>query len=115
MNDAKNIAIMCANQTQALLYNLQPDVITYKKIKQHIIENCAFVEWEHNMEGIIPVCKKTGQYCDAQCSFNNSEVIHCKNCKWYDEQISMCNNCGLPREQTFFCADGTVRKVDEKK
>ena len=35
-----------------------------------------------------------------------NEVICCKDCKWYDEQISICNNCGLPREQTFFCANG---------
>ena len=37
------------------------------------------------------------------------ELVRCKYCKWYDEQISMCNNCGLPREQTFFCADGERR------
>lgn len=30
----------------------------------------------------------------------------CKDCEWYDERISLCDNCGLPREQTFFCADG---------
>ena len=34
------------------------------------------------------------------------EVVRCKDCEWYDERISMCDNCGLPREQTFFCADG---------
>lgn len=33
-------------------------------------------------------------------------VVLCKDCKWYDERISLCDNCGLPREQTFFCADG---------
>ena len=38
------------------------------------------------------------------------KVVQCKNCKWYDERISMCNNCGLPREQTFFCADGKRKK-----
>ncbi len=37
------------------------------------------------------------------------EIVRCKDCKWYDEQISMCDNCGLPREQTFFCADGERR------
>ena len=36
-------------------------------------------------------------------------VVRCKDCKWYDERISMCDNCGLPREQTFFCADGERR------
>lgn len=34
------------------------------------------------------------------------DIVRCKDCKWYDERISMCDNCGLPREQTFFCADG---------
>lgn len=37
------------------------------------------------------------------------EIVRCKDCKWYDERISMCDNCGLPREQTFFCADGKMR------
>ncbi len=37
------------------------------------------------------------------------EVVRCKDCEWYDERISMCDNCGLPREQTFFCADGKRR------
>ena len=39
------------------------------------------------------------------------DIVRCKDCKWYDERISMCDNCGLPREQTFFCADG--RRRDE--
>ena len=43
-----------------------------------------------------PVCA----HCEAV------HVVMCKDCKWYDERISMCDNCGLPREQTFFCADG---------
>ena len=34
------------------------------------------------------------------------DIVPCKDCGWYDERISMCDNCGLPREQTFFCADG---------
>lgn len=46
---------------------------------------------------------------DYQWNDNHGELIRCKNCKWYDEQISMCDNCGLPREQTFFCADGERR------
>lgn len=37
------------------------------------------------------------------------EVVRCKDCRWYDERISMCGNCWLPREQTFFCADGKRR------
>ena len=37
-------------------------------------------------------------------------VVRCKDCEWYDERISMCDNCGLPREQTFFCADGKQKE-----
>lgn len=40
------------------------------------------------------------------------EIVRCKDCKWYDERISMCDNCGLPREQTFFCADGKRKEVE---
>ena len=36
-------------------------------------------------------------------------VVRCKDCLWYDEKISFCDNCHLPREQTFFCADGKRR------
>lgn len=43
---------------------------------------------------------------DYQWNDNHGELIRCKDCKWYDERISMCDNCNLPREQTFFCADG---------
>ena len=49
---------------------------------------------------------------DYQWNDNHGELIRCKDCKWYDEQISMCDNCGLPREQTFFCADGERRQND---
>ena len=38
------------------------------------------------------------------------ELIRCKDCKWYDCNNSLCDNTvGLPvpREETFFCADGT--------
>ena len=37
------------------------------------------------------------------------DVVRCRDCKWYDERISLCDNLGLPREQTFFCADGKRR------
>ena len=43
---------------------------------------------------------------DYQWNDNHGELIRCKDCKWYDEQISLCDNCRLPRERTFFCADG---------
>ena len=38
-----------------------------------------------------------------------SEIVLCKNCRSYDEKISFCDNCNLPREQSFFCADGKRR------
>lgn len=52
--------------------------------------------------------KETIDVFDVQ---NAPELIRCKDCKWYDERISMCDNCGLPREQTFFCADGKGGEV----
>lgn len=71
MTDAENIARMCAEQTSALIYNLRPDVIAYQKSKQHIIENCSFVEWEQDMCRRIPVCRMTNQYCSAQCVYGD--------------------------------------------
>lgn len=41
-----------------------------------------------------------------------SELVRCKDCRWYAAPISWCDNCRLPREQTFFCADGR-RKFGE--
>ena len=46
-------------------------------------------------------------------SDRDSEIVHCKDCRCYDEQISICYNCGLPREQLFFCADGKRRTDDD--
>lgn len=71
MTDAENIARMCSEQTSALIYNLRPDVIAYQKSKQHIIENCSFVEWEQDMCRKIPFCRKTNQYCSAQCVYGD--------------------------------------------
>lgn len=31
-----------------------------------------------------------------------TKIVRCKDCLWYDEKISFCDNCHLPREQTFF-------------
>ena len=39
----------------------------------------------------------------------SKELVRCRDCRWYDEKISFCDNCYLPREQTFFCADGKKR------
>ena len=67
MIDAKSMTRMFEEQTRALIYNLRPDVIVDKKLKQSTIENCPFVEWEQNMCRKIPFCKMTNQYCSAQC------------------------------------------------
>lgn len=69
MNNAENMAKMCAEQTNALLYNLRPDVIAYKKEKQRMIENCPMVEFENDMGAIISYCKLNNSLCDAQCIF----------------------------------------------
>ena len=74
MTDAENIARMCAEQTSALIYNLRPDVIAYQKSKQHVIESCPFVECEQDMCGKIPVCRKTNQYCSAQCIYGDIKM-----------------------------------------
>lgn len=51
---------------------------------------------------MIPLLKNNGK----ECVLDMRPLVLCKDCKWYDDRISMCDNCGLPREQTFFCADG---------
>lgn len=44
----------------------------------------------------------------------DSEIIRCKDCKWYDESNYMCDDCKLiHREPTFFCADGKRRTDDD--
>ena len=55
-------------------------------------------------EAIIIIPKSANKGTEIQMDV--LPLVLCKDCKWYDEQISMCDNCGLPREQTFFCADG---------
>ncbi len=75
-------------------------------------ENCGWSE----IVGSPIMCNYNGhrtwrdECCEAwkpkEKETNMVEVVRCKDCKWYDERISMCDNCGLPREQTFFCADG---------
>ncbi len=78
-------------------------------------ENCGWSE----IIGSPIMCKYSGhrtwrdECCEAwkpkEEETNMVEVVRCKDCEWYDEQISMCENCGLPRERTFFCADGKRR------
>ena len=44
---------------------------------------------------------------------NHGELIRCRDCKWYDTELSFCDNFNLPREQTFYCADGKRRDEDD--
>lgn len=37
-------------------------------------------------------------------------VVRCKDCKRYLLEESWCKNLMLPKEQTFFCADGKRRE-----
>ena len=57
-----------------------------------------------------------GNYCEINLAKDaltllkeQPKIVRCKDCLWYDEKISFCDNCNLPREQTFFCADGKRR------
>ena len=59
-------------------------------------------------EFIVPISDE-GNIKMVERELQLRELIHCKDCQWYDERISLCDNCGLPREQTFFCADGKRR------
>lgn len=56
-------------------------------------------------EYIVPVGDK-GNMNMIENELHLQQLIRCKDCRWYDEKISFCDNCYLPREQTFFCADG---------
>ena len=68
MNDAAEImAKVFAQQTNALLYNLRPDVIEQKKRLEKQRANCPYIEWEQDMGFKVPYCGKTGQYCNGQC------------------------------------------------
>ena len=49
------------------------------------------------------------QWMKAKEAKEQPEIVRCKDCRRYDEKISFCDNCHLPREQTFFCADGKRR------
>lgn len=60
-------------------------------------------------EYIVPVGDK-GNMSMIENELHLQQLIRCKDCQWYDEKISFCDNCYLPREQTFFCADGKRRE-----
>lgn len=64
------------------------------------------------MKEVICKVELGGGICVREFYSPVQDLIRCKDCKWYDARISMCDNCGLPREQTFFCADGKRRDDD---
>ena len=59
-------------------------------------------------EYIVPVGDKENMNM-IENGLHLQQLIRCKDCRWYDEKISFCDNCYLPREQTFFCADGKLK------
>lgn len=64
---AKTMAKLFEQQTNALIYNLRPDVIEKRKRDSEFVQNCPDVEWEREMGYSVPVCSIDGQYCNRQC------------------------------------------------
>ena len=56
-------------QTNALLYNLRPDVIEQKKRIEKQRASCPYIEWEQDMGKTIPCCKLYKSNCNGQCTF----------------------------------------------
>lgn len=68
INDTAEIMMrVFEEQTNALLYNLRPDIIEQKKRLEKQQANCPHIEWEQDMGFKVPYCGKTGQYCNVQC------------------------------------------------
>ena len=67
MSDAEMMAKVFEQQTNAILYNLRPDVIERRKRVDEKRNICLYVEWEQDMGLKIPYCKLTNQYCNGQC------------------------------------------------
>ena len=65
-------------------------------------------EWKEWIVEECPALTLDGKILSTMLR-REQELIRCKDCRWYDEKISFCDNCNLPREQTFFCADGEAR------
>jgi hypothetical protein len=82
----------------------------YSKVYKYKCMNCNkyFNDIDFEKEPLQPIWKSK---C-INTKVDMVEVVRCKDCRWYDERIYFCNNCNLPREQTFFCADGK-RKMDD--
>ena len=62
-----DMAKLFEQQTNALLYNLRPDVIEKRRRDSEFIQNCPNVKWEREMGFSVPVCSIDGQYCNRQC------------------------------------------------
>ena len=73
------------------------------------LEWLTFDDWRdyHSDSEVQTIAKEAFALLKEQ-----EDVVRCRDCKWYDERISLCDNLGLPREQTFFCADGE-RRIDD--
>jgi hypothetical protein len=73
MNNAEEMAKVFEWQTNAILYNLRPDVIEQKKRLEKQRVNCPHIEWEQDMGFKVPYCRKTGEYCNCQCLWTQEE------------------------------------------
>ena len=67
MNDAEILMKMCEQQTNAILYNLRPDIIEKRKRIDEQRNSCQFIEWDYDMGFKIAYCKLTNRYCNGQC------------------------------------------------
>ena len=78
---------------------------SYREWREIMQQDC---NWEGNenilIDNLWEICQYVIFTWDSERTF-----VRCKDCRWYDERISICDNCKLPREQTFFCADGRRR------
>ena len=83
--------------------------MTDRKEVMSWLEWLTFDDWRdyHSDSEVQTIAKEAFALLKEQ-----EDVVRCRDCKWYDERISLCDNLGLPREQTFFCADGE-RRIDD--
>lgn len=83
------------------------------KWKYHDAISDAIIHIEQQDKLIM--CYKSDLEETLEIVANQKNVLQCEECDWYDKDISFCNNCHLPRESTFYCADGKPKTDSHKK